>query len=252
MLLSDIPRIGLLFTSFVELITALSALALVIFLFRRWKSSDLGMRVYVVFWFFTFFVWITSMTRYLLVSFGYENSSFEHILSVLTQMFIFSCGPVLFYYVSIRTLQMRARVAVLLSILPFVFTVWSFVLLLSQWGVTIPQITYFSADAVINKKIFYVFGIQIAILLPLLTYDVFLHYCAWRKDKTIIERYRAFHSLALILYLALGTIDQAKIFIGWPLVVFRMFYSASFLFVYVVIAHYEVDKESYLLTKNIK
>ena len=134
-------------------------------------------------------------------------------------------------------------------IVSLLLTAWSFVLLLSPNGINTPDINYFSADSVISSRLFYIFGAEIAILLLLLAYDVVLHFHAWYKNKIAIEKYLAFHSLALILYLTIGTIDQSKVFIGWPLVVFRMFYSAAFLFVYIVISRHEVDSESYLLTK---
>jgi hypothetical protein len=165
-------------------------------------------------------------------------------------MFVYLCGPALFYFVSVRTLQLKSYFSFIFAVPSLCLTLWSFVLLWGGSGVTTPHITYFSADSVVSKQLFYIFGVQIAILLPLLCYDVFLHYRMWRRDKALIEKYRVFHATALIVYLALGTIDQSKIVVGWPLVVFRMFYSAAFLFVYIVISRYESDKESYFLTRG--
>ncbi|MEK9175205.1 MAG: hypothetical protein AAB795_01280, partial [Patescibacteria group bacterium] len=231
MSLSEIPRIGLLFTSFVELIVVVSALALVIFFLRRWASLDNAMKAYVIFWLFTCFVWTTSMIRYVLVSFGYENSILEHQLSIVTQIFVFLGGPILFYFVGIRTLQLKSYATCMFAVPSLLLTIWSFALLLNPLGVTTPQINYFSADAVISRKLFYIFGAQILILLSLLAYDVILHFRIWYQNKILIEKYRALNSMALIVYLLLGTIDQSKIFIGWPLGVFRVLYSTSFLFV---------------------
>lgn len=249
--LSEIPRIGLLFTSFVEFVVVLSALALVVFLLRRWHASDGAMRAYFVFWTFTLLVWTTSMIRYLLVAFGYEKSNIEHLLSISTQIFVFISGPVLFYFVGKRILKMKSPALFIPPIASLLLTVWSFVLLMSPNGINTPNINYFSADSVISSSLFYIFGVEIVILLSLLMYDVVLHFRVWYKSKIVIEKYQAFHSLALILYLTIGTIDQSKVFIGWPLVVFRMFYSASFLFVYIVVSRYEINNESYLLTKEI-
>ena len=50
---------------------------------------------------------------------------------------------------------------------------------------------------------------------------------------------------ALLVYVVLGSVDQTKEIVGWPLVVFRMLYAAAFLCTYLAVVQDHDQQEEY-------
>lgn len=221
------------------------ALALVVFLSRRWDRLDLVMRAYTWFWWFTALVWIFSSTRYILAGFGYTGP-WVRSLDIIVQTSIFFTGPALFYYIILRVFRSEF-IANILAVISFALGLVSIWFLFQPNGVPIRDVTDFSADATINSISFAIFSIQISVLLFLLLYDIITHLHHWRQDHNQVFLYEALYSVSIVIYVILGSVDESKIITGWPLVAFRLLYCGAFMFAYLIITQDEEIKQTYFL-----
>jgi len=248
-------RVGIMFNAFVSGIVASIAFAFGIFLFRRWKKLDDSMRAYAWFWIMTMIVWASSSVRYLIVGLGFFNpgdayyGSSIHYFDILLQGSIFFTGPPLFYYAGSRIFK-NYRVAQALSALSFIIGIAALRFLIGENGITAPQFTYFSADSSITRYLFMVFTAQAAVILLMLLYDTANNLRLWWTTGGIRFRFFALYSLIIVIYTVLGSIDQSKIVIDWPLVLFRLLYSAAFLMAYITVTEHEASEEEYLIEEK--
>ncbi len=242
-------RVGIVFNGIVTALVAMSALLLIIFLLRRWAQLDLSMRAYVWFWIATMFVWIWTSVRYLFIGFNYFTE-YEHSLvyycDILIQISVFLTGPALFYYLGTRVFR-DLRIAQGLSFVSAVLALTGIGYILLPGGIIPPQLTYFSADATINAVSFGIFSVEAIAIFFLLIVDVMRQTGEWRKRKNIDALYQAFYSVALLIYVLLGSFDQAKLILDWPLIVFRLSYIGAFLMAYVTTIQHEASHEEYLI-----
>ena len=59
----------------------------------------------------------------------------------------------------------------------------------------------------------------------------------------------ALYSISLLVYVVLGGVDQSKIILDWPLIVFRSLYSGAFLMAYLTIVRHEAHLEEFLISE---
>lgn len=220
-------------------------MALVIFLRQRWDRLDPTMKAYTWFWWFTVLVWIFSSGRYILAGFGYTGQWIRN-LDIVVQTSIFFTGPALFYYIILRVFRNELTASILATI-SFAMGLVSIWFLFQPNGVPIRDVTDFSADATINSISFAIFSIQISVLLFLLLYDIVTHLHRWRQVRNQVFLYEALYSVAIVVYVVLGSVDESKIITGWPLVAFRLLYSGAFMFAYLIITQDEEVKQTYFL-----
>ncbi|OGL87145.1 hypothetical protein A3I40_02915 [Candidatus Uhrbacteria bacterium RIFCSPLOWO2_02_FULL_48_12] len=235
--------IGIIFNAFVSGIVAAAAIALVFFLFKRYRKLHSTMRAYAWFWFFTALVWIPLSIRYLFIGFG-STGQWPHYFDILLQFAVFLGGLPLIYYIGLRVFndQWLAGAMGLASILPIATALW---LILQPGGLIAQEITFFSAETIINTGSLIIFNVEGGLLLALLIYDIIIHLNQWRKSHIRQTFYRALYSLAIVIYLALGILEQSGLVNDWTLVVFRILYAATFLFVYLLITQHEAADETY-------
>jgi len=224
------------------------ALALTISVYRRRQKLDQLMFAYTWFFLFTAFVWIFSAIRYLAVGFGLIGPWIT-FNDIVVQLSVFAGGPPLFYYL-ITKVYNNKRLATTFSVISFILWVIAGGLLLLPNGVPTRDVTHFTVESTVNPISFIIFSSQMAILLVLLFYDIIsrlrqIKNTTFKKE----EKFAILYSLGIGVYLILGSIDESKIITDWPLVVFRVLYVASFLFIYLIVSQEEETKEI-LLTEQ--
>jgi len=243
--------IGILFNALVSSIVAGSAMALAVFLFKRYGRLNIIMRSYAWFWFFTVLVWITLSVRYALIGFGLA-SHWINYFDIALQIAVFGGGAPLVFYVGLRVFEDKkaAGILAIASIFSIVAAIW---LILQPGGLVVQETTFFTSESIINTGSLIIFNVEGAIILFFLTYDTAMRLRRWHADHNEAKIfYEALYSLAIMIYLFLGIIEQSGLVTDWILVVFRILYAAAFLFVYVVITQYEAAGEIYLTEeKNI-
>lgn len=237
--------VGIFFNALVSGIVAFAAILLVFFLFSRWKNINDINRAYAWFWFFTMLTWLTISIRYFAISFGYAGAGI-YIGDIIVEGTIFFTGPPLFYYLSLRLFKdswQKIFFPVFSTILAFV----AFYFLLLPGGVSEVHMTDFSADVSINDISLGIFSSQIALIIIFIFYDILMYILKRNKNNNNRTFYQLLYSIPLLIYVVLGAIDQAKIILDWPLVVFRVLYASSFLFAYMIISQDEIRREKYFL-----
>lgn len=246
-------RIGILFNAMVSAIVAGIAFAFVVFLFRRWKTLDLSMRAYAYFWITTMFVWGASATRYVFYGFHLIDQYYgspAYWSDVMIQAAVFFTGPPVFYYTIVRVFH-DPRFARFASLVSLILAFFALSYALAPGGITPPIITAFSADSTITRVPFSIFSGQVILVLSLLMVDIVGRLRRWYQKRDPHFLYHALYSLSIFIYAILGSIDQSKIILDWPLIVFRMLYSGVFLMAYLTIVQHEAFRERYLLEEQI-
>ncbi len=238
-------HIGILFTAMVSMIIASAATIFFVFLMRRWRTLEAEMRAYAIFYLLTATAWSWITLRYILIGNGYDGVWIIRI-SQITQSLLVSTGAPLLYYVGRRIFH-DPLVAKILSLVASGAAVTSIYLLFQEGGVLRPRIEFFSADGPINKISLLIFVSIVATIACLLAYDIGSRLYAWSKNRNIRTLYTALYSSGVLVYVAIGGLDQIKILTGGFLVVFRALYAASFLFTYIVIVKRESLEEDYFI-----
>lgn len=227
--------------AFVSATVAATVLALTSHLIRHrsWRKPDL--EAYNWFLWFTSLVWIFSTTRYVAVGFGYAGRWISYI-DILVQAAVFLGGPALFGFLVLRVTNSKtlANTAAAIS---FAMGIVALGFALGPSGIPLNDVTNFSAEATVNIYSFRIFGVEILLLAALCLYDI-IH--RLRQRSTTNSIYDALLAAPLLVYVLIGSVDEAKVITGWPLVVFRLLYVAGFLFLYLIITQEEARDESSL------
>ena len=234
---------GVFLGSVVAFIDAGTALALVVFLLRRWPRLNATLRAYTIFWGLTMTTWLPLGFRYLFLSLG-STSPWLNTLDLGVQTSVFFSGPLLLYYVLTRIQKSNLLIMafVVFSFFLATISVW----IMSQPGGLIQQPpTYFSVETTPSAIPMYIFNIEAGLIFLLLCYDVYLKFRQYRRRR-LGTPYEIFYSLAIIVYLLLGSIDQAGFVTNWILIALRACYAGVFLFVYITISQHQASVESYL------
>jgi hypothetical protein len=240
--------IGILFTAVVNVIIAITATTFFIFLVRRWDALEDEMRAYCIFYFLTAIAWFWIAIRYTMMGMGYAGPLIM-IISKITQSFLVFTGPPLLYYVGYRIFHKRTG-ACILSLVAFLFSSVSAYLLWQPQGIGLPHIEFFSADAPINKTSLLIFVSEVVFIAILLSYDLMSRLYRWTKSRSTKALYTALYSSGVLVYVAIGGIDQIKLFTGGFLVAFRVLYAAAFLFTYIIIVKRESLEDDYLIEEE--
>ncbi len=240
--------VGIFFNSLVSMSVAVVAFLFTIFLFRRWNRLDITRRAYTWFWFFTMLVWIMVAIRYFFISIGYAGLGI-YIGDIAIEGAIFFTGPPLLYYLSLRLFKQK-WVASILSILSTILAFIALYFVLLPEGISEIRITDFSADVSINFVSLGIFASQIILIIGLILYDIWTYLFRRETNNINDSLYQFLYSIPLLIYVGLGAIDQSKIIIDWPLVVFRILYASSFLFAYLIILEEDLQNEQYFLESN--
>lgn len=241
--------VGIIFNALVSFIVGAISFAFVFFLFRRWERSDIVMRTSAWFWLMTMLLWIFSAIRYALIGFGYFSTYYYSAVywyDMVIQAAIFFTGPPLFYYIGLRVFH-RLHIAQWLSWASFFLAVFAMFFVLRPNGISEPDITYFSADSRVNMISLTMFAAEVAVGIGLLIYDLFIRMRLWFVDRSVTTLYDAMYSGPLLVYLILGALDQSKIFIDWPTIVYRLLYSTAFLMTYIMIIQQDALREEYFV-----
>lgn len=249
-MLGNVISIGILFNAFVGATVTVSALALMILLIIKRRTLNTTMQAYAWFWWFTAIVWLPSVLRYLAIGFGVYGSWITELDQVV-QAAVFLSGPPLFYYL-IRRLSGSDRYALWASLVSFLLALVAIFFVLQPNGVVIVDVSAFSADARVNDISFAIFAGEIFVGIILLFIDLWQHFKRYRlarDNKIFLE---GSYSIALLVYVLLGTIDESKIITDWPLVVFRMLYAASLLVVFVLLLQQAGREETFLYEQTPK
>ena len=240
--------VGILLTALVNTIIAGVALMFFVFLARRWATLQDDMRAYGLFYLITAAAWFWIATRYIIVGVGYEGAWVTRI-SQITQTLLVFTGPPLLYYAG-RRLFNKSVIAKALAFLSFGAASVSVYFLLQPWGIGVPRIEFFSADAPINALSLRIFISEVALIAIMLFFDLASRLYAWSQSKDTKVLYTALYSFGVLVYVAIGGIDQMKLLTGGFLVVFRTLYAAAFLFTYVIIVKREALEESYFTVEE--
>src|SRR3989344_2852219 len=241
-------RVGIMFNAFVSSIVAIIAFVFSIFLFIRWHRLDTALRAYTGFWVMTTLVWVFSAARYLFIGTGFfapaytYYGSLVHLGDIIVQGAVFFTGPPLFYYVTIRVFG-KDRIAVVAAFISFLLGSVALWLIVKPNGLSTPVFTFFSADASINTASLLIFGIEIVVLIFMLVYDTVTKIQLRRATRNTDALFHALYSISLLVYVMLGGIDQSKIILDWPLIVFRVFYGGAFLMAYLTIIQHETSHD---------
>ncbi|KKU48234.1 hypothetical protein A3H10_00210 [Candidatus Uhrbacteria bacterium RIFCSPLOWO2_12_FULL_46_10] len=246
----SVISIGIIFNALACGFVSAIALALVIFLHGRWAHLDLAMKAFTWFWLFTSLIWAFSSIRYILTGFGYTGQLIGY-LDINVQAAVFFGGPSLFYYVILRVFKSK-RLANILAVISFILGLISLWFVLSPNGLPVRDVTDFSTDSTINSTSFAIFSVQISVLIFLLLYNIISGWRYWRQDQNQSFLYESLYSLSILVYVILGSIDESKIITGWPLIAFRLLYSGSFLFAYLVIMQDEEAQRTYFADEQLR
>lgn len=238
--------IGILFNAFVTTVVAVVASTFASFLFRRWPRLNPTMRAYAWFWVFTTFTWIGITLRYIMIGFGYLDERAHWINEIFLQSSIFISGVPLAIYIALLVFKNK-RVAWGMAIAMVVTVATAIWFFLQPNGFLPGKVTFFTADPVISSTPLAIFGVCITIFILLLIYDSVKQIYQWRRQKTGPFPYAILYSFTIIIYSGLGSIDQFKPIVDWPIVVFRICYIAAFLLSYLVVVQDEARREQYLV-----
>ena len=246
----NVLSIGIIFNALSCGFVAAVALALVFYLLKRWPQLDLTMKAFAWFWWFTFLIWMFTATRYLLISMGHTGPWVGY-LDIYGQAAVFFSGPGLFYYIILRVFKnkLMADILATASLALGLLSLWY---IFGANGLPVRDVTDFSADSTVNSVSFAIFSVQISILMFLLVYNIISRWIHWREHRHQPILYEALYSLAILIYVILGSIDESKIITGWPLIAFRLFYGGAFMFAYLIMTQSEEMKQNFFVNDDAK
>ena len=115
--------------------------------------------------------------------------------------------------------------------------------LLFKYGISEGEMTYFTTKFQPHAYAFNIFVAMAVFIIILSGFDIFRRMAGWLKNKTITESYDFFYSLAILVYLLIGTFDEQGLIAGWPVVFFRLSYLSVFLMVYLSFSGQLAKKE---------
>lgn len=242
---SLIIHAGIFYNAIISAIVAASAAALGLFLLWRWGRLTSPMRGYAFFWIMTSLIWIPASIRYFLISTGYTGAGILH-LAMVGQTAVAASGPPLLYYL-LTHLNASKKWALALPTLAAIIGGYALWVDLLPGGIVIRPMTYFSSELTFNRLSLTVFFIIVGVIFSLALYDTLKSFRRWRDEKVPQFGYEALYSLVVLIYLALGSIEEAGIISNWTVIAFRSLYVLTFLYVYIIMDRSESSAVSYLV-----
>ena len=243
---SYLIQIGLFFNAIISGIVALTAAALAIFLLRRWPRLSLPMKAYGWFWSMTALVWLPVSIRYFLISGGGTGPAIFAFM-IATQIAVAASGPPLLLYLCAH-LKTRKLLAIILPVFVTILGAISIWVDLQPGGILMQPITSFSAEISLNPFSFTIFLSVVAVIFILAVYDIILNLAYYRRQQNQQLIYEALYSTVIVIYLIMGSVEEAGIISGWLVIIFRSLYVATFLFVYIIMDKSETAVEDYLVS----
>lgn len=235
--------IGLIVHAFVCMVVTIVAAILVVQLF--YNQLDRRMRIYGLFWIMTMLLWLQNAIRYAALGLGYDLPRLlTHFLSQTT---VYLTGPVLLAFVGLQVFKSN-RVAFILAVQGALASAVAIGLLMTPNGMRIEPILAFTAEASPNPVSMQIFIFEVVIISSLLAYDLFRNLVRWRRNLIVSSSYEVIYDIAIIMYLAIGGFDLAKVTTNWGLLIFRLFYSAAFLAVFLTFRQQQASREQYLVS----
>ncbi|MFA5954767.1 MAG: hypothetical protein WC817_04490 [Patescibacteria group bacterium] len=241
----NIVHTGIFFNGIISFIVGITAVALALFSLRRWWSLSSTMRAYAWFWLTTTLVWLPTSLRYFLISSDYTGGAI-HTLTILSQAGVAASGPALLYYLCTHHSKGKFW-AITLTTLSSILGAIALWVDAQPGGIIIQPATYFSAEIGLNSFSFSIFLIIIAVIYFLVLRDIGFFYAEYKKRHDQQFLYEVLYSVAIGVYLLLGSFEEAGMVSNWPVLVFRSLYVGTFLYVYIVMEKSESIKESYLI-----
>ncbi|MFC1594939.1 hypothetical protein ACFL3E_00740 [Patescibacteria group bacterium] len=225
--------VGILLNAFISAVVGISSTFLAVFLFRRWKKLNSGLKTYSVFWLLNSLVWIIAAIRYTIIAFGTPVPNL-YLIDYLIQSMAFIIITLIVFYTGLRITNNKTiiTIMVLASIAAGIIAIYYFIQL---GGITYEELSFFSADSILNNISMIIFTSQGAIVMLLLIYDLGLKIKNWYSNKSKVALYNTLFTVSLIAYFIVGAIDHMKLFHDWTLIAFRILYCAIFLFVYIIV-----------------
>lgn len=234
---------GILLNAATCLITAGVATALHWFFFSRRPFKDAATWAYAIFWSLTSITWIMAAVRYVRVWLGHPWDEWSILLQLILEASVFFSAIPLTVYLCHR-LKEPKLMTYFATTIAGIGALAALLILTTRDGISPPVYTYFSAEPTIHRASLAIFSILATAIWVLLVIDVVRGISEYRRYRIATSLY----SIAPFVYLTLGVIDQAKLIIDWPLLVFRALYASSFLFVYLLVRQNEFTSEHYLHT----
>jgi hypothetical protein len=236
---------GLFLAGIVALIDASIALALTIFLLKRWKQITNTMRAYTIFWALTFLTWLPNSLKYFAFSIG-ANQDFTRLVDFLVQVAVYLSGPPLFYYALTRlNVSLKITKLIVLAALGLgLFSIW---IMAQPYGLITEPATYFSMETKPHIVPLSIFNVEIGLIFILLAIDLFKKIKQYRK-RVIAKPFEIFYTISILIYLVLGSIDQMAIVASWPLIAIRALYATAFVCVYITISQQQATEDQYMIT----
>jgi len=240
---------GIFFNAIVSNIVGLTAVALAIFLLRRWKKLSPHMKAYGWFWLMTALVWLPTSYRYFLISMGGSEMA-VYVMTIIGQLGVAATGPTLFYYL-FKHLKINDVLTISFSVLAGLLGAIALLVDLQPGGIIMQPVTFFSAEIALNIFSISIFFFVTTVIFFLVLRDIAYQYIKYKKQHDQSFIYEALYSVAIAIYLVLGSIEETGTVSGWPVVIFRSLYIATFLYVYIIleksssaINNYLVDSET--------
>lgn len=246
---TGIIRIGILFNAIVCGTVTIAATLLAFFLFNRWHKLSPTMKAYAWFWVMAIFIWLPLSLRYLIVSLGMTEQLLY--LALITQIALSMCGPPLIYYLTTHLLQGRFK-AWFFSVIFLIIGGIGIWYDMKPDGLIILPLTYFSAEITLNSTSMYLYIGVISVIFLFLFIDIGIHGISYFRYRQEEAGYETLYSLAVAIYLILGSLEVVAFITDWVVVVFRVLYVGTFLVVYLVMKNHEDTFEKYFFEKNAK
>lgn len=240
--------IGLVFHSFVTLVVTIVAFILVYELFSRRLTPT--MRVYGIFWLITGLLWGQNTLRNAAIGFGWED--FPRLLSsIASQATVYISGIPLFAYIGLKVFK-NSKIAFFFSMQTFVVASIATWLLFLPNGIFLEDRRMFTAEATANNASLALIKIEIGAIVLILLLDIIQRLYKSRSVSIpkLENKYEMIYDAAIILYVLVGIIDLMKIISDWGLVIFRVFYCAAFLSVYLTVRLQRESNAQYLVKEE--
>ena len=205
-----------------------------------------GLRAYAFFWMITIFPWVGIAARYFMFVGGVNNYDLYLLNERLLQLFIFASGIPLFAFLSLLLFKSGRAFLLMLavSLAGFFTAAW---IMWQPDGFAPGPLTDFTVDPTLNFNALLVFGLLAGTAFVLLLFHSVSNIYKRLFDPAAKISYTAWYSLALVVYVGLGSIDKIKAVTGWPIVAFRVLYAAAFLFAYLITVIDEARQDEYLV-----
>lgn len=237
---------GMIFTSLVSFLVSCSAFAAGFSMIGSIQGKNNLFRAFSLFLFVTSGLWFFVGLGLFVGWLGKDNYSLLFFL--INQLFVFSSGPVLAYYLSLKIFG-KPGITKIISFFYLCVAILG-LFFLFKLGVESGASTYFADKFKPNKIAFLIF---ITMLIPLFI-SSFLDVLSRIVKRLFIDKksdvYEIFYSLVVAIYLFLGVFDERGLIVGWELVFFRLIFAAVFLMAYLTFYFQQSKKEQFIETVN--